>query len=1269
MNRNFLIFSLMLALITVFNVNAQEKRVAILVQPNVYNGETTPGVTPTYNEDGYNPASHNRLMEAFEGMSCDLIAGSANTGNNFVFENLTADAQKALQDVLDVLKEYDLIVVSPGILPNNHLLLALRTLVGEKPILNMRAACYQHSNGRWGWGISTNPNNIAPGNSDPDIVVPKHLQNHPIFDGITFNGTSLRMYEPTKLSRHSLLYVRDINWKGANSNWNEEWDKHSHTLATFAVSDPDLLHIGGGVNIHEITANPAAKYLLFGVNPNENGLVNLSDDAIRLFRNAAEYLMSDQTPYDYENNQPTITEGFVNLVNIKFNDPDKLETKEVATSLGARPLGAVYTEKDDMPAVNLFSSNATDANVPRIISIEDANEIEKQLMENHGVTGALLFASTNEMVEIEFEKPLNRLIVHALSPSAELLVTCMKYPETIDGVRASTGVLWQERVVVDADGYATLEKRGNVSFDEPSIIRISRRGNSYAYLSQIYAEYQGEAKTIAMLVHPDVIGFDGYTQESHDRFMKAFEGFDLTEIPASAVASDPSFDDPPATVPTEEEIREMFADYDIIVVSPGVQPNNHSLMGLRTLVGEKPILNLRGDSYTNNGRWGWGIATNPSNLAPHNGSPKIVVPKNYQNHPIFNGVDFDGVSLKMFSTENGFRPNVNSFLFIRQLGWETLSQSRWNSDWNDYSHTLATFALNDPDPDIAGGNVNIHEVTVNPQAKYLMIGLDPNENSLKFLSDIAIQLIRNSVMYLGTPVSAYDYANNQPTIYEGEVDVCEINFDDPQKHVKDVKVTAILNVDNLPAYVDVNGGYYTENEDLPVVTTYVASSTQEHVSSIVTASDETHKNMLESCGATGALFLGNVDENERIEIAFERPVTKLLVHATGVESAELVVTCLKTPGMTVFWQEVLVLTKEEGDPSAAICAVFEKTGDVSFDEPCIIQIRRRTNNSLYITKIYAETIPVPPGVFLMSFDTQTTDVANPRTIEVTHNSPVANLPTVSRTGYDFGGWFFDADFSGDALVNGETVYDIEGDITVFAKWTAKKYKLNFDVNATDIAPVTDEIEVTYNQPIGALPDTPLLTGHDFGGWFAGSVEYTAETLYRVDGNTTLVARWTAKIFKLQFVTNGAEPIDDKDVTFGENVGALPSVSRTGYDFGGWFFNDDFSGSALTNTTEYNLDANINVYAKWTPKTYKILFNPNGIGATVNPTDLDVTFDQKVGTLPTPVHPGGNQFIGWNTIQNGTGTTYTADTEYTVDGNSTLFAQWGTVQLNTPEIKL
>jgi len=218
-----------------------------------------------------------------------------------------------------------------------------------------------------------------------------------------------------------------------------------------------------------------------------------------------------------------------------------------------------------------------------------------------------------------------------------------------------------------------------------------------------------------------------------------------------------------------------------------------------------------------------------------------------------------------------------------------------------------------------------------------------------------------------------------------------------------------------------------------------------------------------------------------------------------------------------------------------------------------------------------------------------------------------------KTGYSLSDW----------KKSDGTVYTfsvpVTEDITLKATWVPKTYTLTFDPNGGNVSPTTQS--VTYDAPIGTLP-TPTKDGYDFSGWYSASgVEYKPTTLYKIDGPTTLSAKWTPKKYEITFDVNSVEGIVNPAsirVTYKEPVGALPTPTRVAHEFKGWF-SDPANGVEYKATTIYDSLGPIILYARWefikgTRPTIALLdFTiPSGLvynGAEIAP----LIASQKVGT--------------------------------------------------------
>ena len=169
--------------------------------------------------------------------------------------------------------------------------------------------------------------------------------------------------------------------------------------------------------------------------------------------------------------------------------------------------------------------------------------------------------------------------------------------------------------------------------------------------------------------------------------------------------------------------------------------------------------------------------------------------------------------------------------------------------------------------------------------------------------------------------------------------------------------------------------------------------------------------------------------------------------------------------------------------------------------------------------------------------------------------------TPMRAGYSFAGW------------TPEVAEFVTENVVYTATWTINDYTITFDARGGEVSPA--EITVTYGQPVGTLP-VPTREGFDFVGWFdENGTRYTDETVYLVDGNITLNARWSMTAYTVTFVDslNNNAVIGTLTVGRGDVIdsGEFPvAPEHQGYVFCGWNYDGEPVMNDMTVSTVYHL---------------------------------------------------------------------------------------------------
>ncbi len=276
-----------------------------------------------------------------------------------------------------------------------------------------------------------------------------------------------------------------------------------------------------------------------------------------------------------------------------------------------------------------------------------------------------------------------------------------------------------------------------------------------------------------------------------------------------------------------------------------------------------------------------------------------------------------------------------------------------------------------------------------------------------------------------------------------------------------------------------------------------------------------------------------------------------------------------------------------------------------------------------------------------------------------------NTGSLVKAGYSFSGWNTSSSGAGTDYAVGST-YSSDANLTLYSKWTAKTYIVTFDAQS-GTTPNPETKTVTYDSAYGTLATTSR-TDNDFAGWWTGSggtgSEVTAATVVATASDHTLYAKWTesaVSTYNITYSSNGADdgtvPADQtktagEDLTLQINSGNL---AKTGYTFAGWNTLANGTGTDYAVGATYSDDADLDLYAKWTAKTYTVTFDADG-GGTPSPEWKTVTFGSSYGTLASSSWTD-HTFEGWFTDTGGAGTEITAGTTVSTAANHTLYAFW------------
>jgi uncharacterized protein (TIGR02145 family)/uncharacterized repeat protein (TIGR02543 family) len=281
---------------------------------------------------------------------------------------------------------------------------------------------------------------------------------------------------------------------------------------------------------------------------------------------------------------------------------------------------------------------------------------------------------------------------------------------------------------------------------------------------------------------------------------------------------------------------------------------------------------------------------------------------------------------------------------------------------------------------------------------------------------------------------------------------------------------------------------------------------------------------------------------------------------------------------------------------------------------------------------------------------------SPKSAKTDEDGKLDSLPTPTRDGYFFDGWYT-AQTGGTQVAESR---EYTANTTIYARWTTEpvtppgtSFTVTFDANGGTVSPTS--AKTIEGGTLDFWP-TPTRTGYDFDGWYTEATGGTPVSVGRVyTANTTIYARWVeipaGTTYIVTFNANGGtvSPASRRTGADGK-LSALPEPERNGYTFDGWY-TAETGGTKVAESRVYT--AATTIYARWTAITYTITFNPNG--GTVSPTSAKTGDGGKLASLPTPTRTGYN-FAGWFTVETG-GTEVTENRAYSA--NATIYARWTT----------
>ena len=257
------------------------------------------------------------------------------------------------------------------------------------------------------------------------------------------------------------------------------------------------------------------------------------------------------------------------------------------------------------------------------------------------------------------------------------------------------------------------------------------------------------------------------------------------------------------------------------------------------------------------------------------------------------------------------------------------------------------------------------------------------------------------------------------------------------------------------------------------------------------------------------------------------------------------------------------------------------------------------------------------------------------------------LHAPSKVGYDFVGWFTDAEFTSSVVT--ELKVGTSGKITLYAHYSINQYTISFESNGgTSVSAITQNYATSVT-----APEAPSKNGYTFAGWYSNASltsKYTFSTMPAED--ITLYAKWDLANYNIAYNLNGGTNNSGNPATYTITSATitLKVPTKNGYSFAGWYTDAECT-EAITEITSGSYGV-VELFAKWTATEYTITYVTTD-GAT-HSNILTYTIETDLTTLADAALKG-YAFGGWYTDDSyTTAVTTVAGGEI---GNKTVYAKF------------
>lgn len=271
--------------------------------------------------------------------------------------------------------------------------------------------------------------------------------------------------------------------------------------------------------------------------------------------------------------------------------------------------------------------------------------------------------------------------------------------------------------------------------------------------------------------------------------------------------------------------------------------------------------------------------------------------------------------------------------------------------------------------------------------------------------------------------------------------------------------------------------------------------------------------------------------------------------------------------------------------------------------------------------------------------------------------PGANIafPDASRKGYRFKGWYEDEALTVFAGNAGEKHFAPQQDASYYAAWEKTEATITFDADGGKMegGDITAKVGDTIT-----LPDCTK-EGHEFTGWYDGEtcVGQAGEE-YTVSDDVALKAHYEkeeAATCTITFDADGGKMTGGTVIAKVGDTITLPTCTKEGYEFIGWYDGDTCTGKA---GEQYTVSADVTLKARYEKKENEAVICTVTFDADGGDTARKSISAEKGSAIILPAcSKTGYEFLGWFLASDNNICAGQAGEEFTVQGDISLKANF------------